>query len=120
MCLRWAAACGPRQYNARAAALRVRLASSAAQDSRPSTLIPMLIFWSIAALLVAVTLAVHRDQKRALDAELADGVISAEEHEAAMAELSRRLGEDVGAPGEPVPPTSPRKRTWVFAVALLV
>jgi len=104
----------------------------------------MLIFWSIAALLVAVTLAVlllplfsarrktaapdadaaalavYRDQKRALDAELADGVISAEEHEAAVAELSRRLGEDVGAPGEHVPRASPRKRTWVFAVALLV
>ena len=104
----------------------------------------MLIFWSIAALLVVVTLtvlllplistrrrsaapdanaaalAVYRDQKRALDAELADGVISAEEHEAAVAELSRRLGEEVDAPGERAPPASPRKRTWLFAVALLV
>jgi cytochrome c-type biogenesis protein CcmH len=104
----------------------------------------MLIFWSIAALLVAVTLAVlllplfsarrktsapdanaaalavYRDQKRALDAELADGVISAEEHEAAVAELSRRLGEDVDAPGEHAAPAAPPKRTWVFAVALLV
>ena len=102
----------------------------------------MLIFWSIAALLVVVTLtvlllplistrrrsaapdanaaalAVYRDQKRALDAELADGVISAEEHEAAVAELSRRLGEEVDAPGERAPPASPRKRTWLFAVAL--
>lgn len=104
----------------------------------------MLIFWSIAALLVAATLAVlllpllsarrktaapdanaaalavYRDQKRALDAELADGVISAEEHEAAVAELSRRLGEDVGAPGEQTPSASPRKHSWFFAVALLV
>jgi cytochrome c-type biogenesis protein CcmH len=104
----------------------------------------MLIFWSIATLLVAVTLAVlllplfsarrktaapdanaaalavYRDQKRALDAELADGVISAEEHEAAVAELSRRLGEDVGAPGEQAPAASPRKRTWLVAAALLV
>jgi cytochrome c-type biogenesis protein CcmH len=104
----------------------------------------MLIFWSIAALLVAVTLAVlllplfsarrktaapdanaaalavYRDQKRALDAELADGVISAEEHEAAVAELSRRLGEDVDTPVEHAPPAAPRKRTWFLAVALLV
>lgn len=105
---------------------------------------PTLIFWSIATLLVVVTLAVlllplfsarrktaapdanaaalavYRDQKRALDAELADGVIGAEEHEAAVAELSRRLGEDVGAPGEQAPAASPRKRTWIVAAALLV
>ncbi len=104
----------------------------------------MLIFWSLAALLVVVTLAllllpvlrarhaaaapdadaaavaVYRDQKQVLDAECADGVISAEEREAAVVELSRRLSEDVGAPSERVAPAVPRRRAWLFAVALLV
>ena len=92
----------------------------------------MLIFWSLAALLVAVTLAllllpqlrgrharpapdadaaavaVYRDQKRALDAELADGAIGAEEHESAVAELSRRLAEDVGPSRVPASAVSSR------------
>lgn len=104
----------------------------------------MLIFWSIAALLVVVTLAVllfplfakgrsttapdadaaatavYRDQKRALDAERSGGVINADEHEAALAELSRRLGEDIGAPAERAPAVPSRKRAWVIAVALAV
>jgi cytochrome c-type biogenesis protein CcmH len=104
----------------------------------------MLIFWSLAALLVVVTLAllllpllrvrhaaaapdadaaalaVYRDQKHALDAESADGTISAEEHETAVAELSRRLGEEVGLPHERAAPPSQRRHVWLFAVALLV
>ena len=67
----------------------------------------MILFWSLAALLIVITLsvllipllrrhsakdapdvnaaatAVYRDQKRALDAEYADGVITAAEREAA-------------------------------------
>jgi cytochrome c-type biogenesis protein CcmH len=104
----------------------------------------MLIFWSLAALLVVVTLAlllfpllrarrtraapdadaaaiaIYRDQKRALDAELADGAVSPEEHETSVAELSRRLAEDVGVPRERVAPASPHRRAWVVVVALLV
>lgn len=104
----------------------------------------MLTFWSLAVLLVAATLAllllpllrarraraapdadaaafaVYRDQKYALDAELADGAIGAEEHEAAIAELSRRLAEDVGPAREPAPPTPPLRRAWLIGVALLV
>lgn len=104
----------------------------------------MLTFWSLAVLLVAATLAllllpllrarraraapdadaaalaVYRDQKYALDAELADGAIGAEEHEAAVAELSRRLAEDVGPAREPAPPTPPLRRAWLIGVALLV
>jgi cytochrome c-type biogenesis protein CcmH len=104
----------------------------------------MLMFWSLAALLVVVTLAllllpllrarharaapdadsaaiaVYRDQKQALDGELADGAISTEEHETAVADLSHRLGEEVGAPSERTAPASPRRHAWLFAVALLV
>src|SRR5215471_18837063 len=101
----------------------------------------MLLFWSIAILLLALTLAfllppllrrrpraspdadaaaiaVYRDQKRALDAELAGGAISGAERDAAVLELSRRLGEEVGAP-PPSPPPLPR-RVWLVAVLLLI
>jgi cytochrome c-type biogenesis protein CcmH len=88
----------------------------------------MLLFWSIATLLVALTLgmllwpllrprhagaapdddaaavAVYRDQKRALDAECASGSITTSERDAALSELARRIAEDVAAP---VPATSP-------------
>jgi cytochrome c-type biogenesis protein CcmH len=104
----------------------------------------MYIFWSLATLLVATTLAllllpmlrarrakaapdadaaavaVYRDQKRALDAELADGAIGAQEHEAAIAELSRRVVEELGPPRESAPPSSPLRRAWPIGVALLV
>ena len=103
----------------------------------------MLLFWSLAALLVAATLAlllvplvrrarstagpdadaastaVYRDQKQALDAECADGVITAEEREAALSELSHRLAEEVGA--APKEPFSARRRSvWIVAAVLLV
>jgi cytochrome c-type biogenesis protein CcmH len=103
----------------------------------------MLLFWLLAALLVAVTLAlllvpllrrprqapmpdaaaattaVYRDQKQALDAEFADGVISGEEREAALAELSHRLAEDVAAPRANAPQPS-RRPAWILAAALLI
>lgn len=103
------------------------------------------LFWSLALLLLAVTLAfllppllrnrrpivaspdvdaaaiaVYRDQKRALDAELADGVISSEERDAAVAELTRRLGEEVTAPKAPAHPLRMSRRAWVIALALFV
>ncbi len=105
----------------------------------------MLFFWSLATLLVAVTLAllllpllrrrrqsadapdpdaaataVYRDQKQALDAEYADGVISAKEREAAVAELSHRLGEEVGRQGERAAPAFQRRSAWILAAVLLV
>ena len=105
----------------------------------------MLIFWSIAALLVLVTLAsllwpllrgrhisaapdaetaaisVYRDQKQALDAECADGVITPGEREAAVAELARRLGDELGAASVPTTARAPReRRAWFVALALLV
>jgi len=103
------------------------------------------LFWSLALLLLAVTLAfllppllrsrrpvvaspdadaaavaVYRDQKRALDAELADGVISSEEHDAAVAELTRRLGDEVVAPKAPAPALRMSRRAWAIAIALFV
>lgn len=104
----------------------------------------MLIFWSIAALLVVLTLAsllwpllrarhsqvapdaeaaaisVYRDQKQALDAECADGVITPGEREAAVAELVRRLGDELGAASAPTAPPPRQRRAWVVALALLL
>jgi len=103
----------------------------------------MLIFASIAGLLVVITLAailwpllrgrpaaatpdpqsnaiaVYRDQKQALDAECADGVISADERDAAVAELSRRLSEELAVPAA-VAGERGERRAWVVALALLV
>src|SRR5215472_11432718 len=103
----------------------------------------MLLFWLLAALLVAITLAlllipllrrsrppampdariatteVYRDQKQALDAEYADGVISGEEREAAVAELSHRLAEEVAAPRTDER-SVPRRPAWILAAALLI
>ena len=104
----------------------------------------MLIFWSIAALLVGVTLAlllwpllrarhvaaapdadsaaiaVYRDQKQVLDAECADGVITPGERDVAVAELARRLGDEVAAPRAATADRPGRRRAWVVALALLV
>jgi cytochrome c-type biogenesis protein CcmH len=102
----------------------------------------MLLFWSLALLLIAVTLAfllpplvrgrrgaaapdadaaaiaVYRDQKRALDADVASGAIGAAERDAAVLELSRHLGEEVVAPTQRS--HLPRPRAWVVATALLI
>jgi cytochrome c-type biogenesis protein CcmH len=102
----------------------------------------MFLFWSLALLLLGATLAfllppllrrrrpapapevdaaaiaVYRDQKRALDAELADGVISTAERDAAVAELTRRLGEEVGEPKGATTAHHPSRRAWAIALAL--
>ena len=113
----------------------------------------MLLFWSIATLLVALTLgmllwpllrghhvaiapdddtvaiAVYRDQKRALDVECAAGTITPSERDATLAELARRVSEDVAAtvhapPPSPAPAESAAapalKRAWVLALALML
>ncbi len=113
----------------------------------------MLLFWSIATLLVALTLgmllwpllrghhvaiapdddtaaiAVYRDQKRALDAECAAGTITPSERDATLAELARRVSEDVAATVQAPPPSPPSaesaaapapKRAWVLALALML
>jgi cytochrome c-type biogenesis protein CcmH len=102
----------------------------------------MLLFWSLAILLLAATLAfllpplvrgrrgtsapdadaaaiaVYRDQKRALDDDFANGALSDAERDAAILELSRRLGEEVGAPKQAS--HLPRRRAWLVAIALLI
>lgn len=113
----------------------------------------MLLFWSIAVLLVALMLgtllwpllrghhvaiapdddtaaiAVYRDQKRALDAECAAGAITPSERDATLAELARRVSEDVAATVRAPAPSPPLaegtaapapKRAWVLALALML
>ena len=102
----------------------------------------MLVFWLLAALLVAVTLAlllrpllrapdvgaapdadaatiaVYRDQKQALDADCADGVITPGERDAAVTELARRLGDEVKTVRGAKTDEGGRRRAWFAAVAL--
>ena len=104
----------------------------------------MLLFWSIAILLVALTLAallrpllrrrsatiapgddaaaiaVYRDQKRALAAECDAGSITASERDAALSELAQRVAADVVAGPSASEPASVRKRAWAPAIALLL
>ena len=97
----------------------------------------MTLFWTICALLAALVLAlvlrpllargaaagvsrreaniaIYRDQRRELDADLAAGKLAPEEHEKARTELEARLLEDVDAAGEA--PRAPRagRRTAVL------
>jgi cytochrome c-type biogenesis protein CcmH len=104
----------------------------------------MLVFWLLAALLIAVTLAlllrpllrarhiaaapdadaaaisVYRDQKQALDAECADGVITAAERDAAVTELARRLGDEVATVRSAETDQRGQRRAWFAATALLL
>jgi cytochrome c-type biogenesis protein CcmH len=104
----------------------------------------MLVFWSLAALLLAVTLAlllrpllrarhvaaapdadaaaisVYRDQKLALDAECADGVITAAERDAAVTELAQRLGDEVATVRSAQTDQRGQRRAWFAAAALLL
>jgi cytochrome c-type biogenesis protein CcmH len=104
----------------------------------------MLIFWFIAALLVALTLltllwpllraqplatapdaeaaavAVYRDQKQVLDAECADGVITPADRDQAVGELARRLGDELAVPGTTTTGGLGRRRAGIVALALLL
>ena len=104
----------------------------------------MLVFWSLAALLIAVTLAlllrpllrarhvavapdadaaaisVYRDQKQALDAECTDGVITPAERDAAVTELARRLGDEVATVRSAETDQRGQRRAWLAAAALLL
>lgn len=103
----------------------------------------MPLFWSLATLLVAAALAsllwpllrratlgdapnaevaalaVFRDHKRALDAERAAGTIGPAEHDAALAELTRRVVDESGdaSPGSATPQAP---RAWPIALGLVV
>jgi cytochrome c-type biogenesis protein CcmH len=102
----------------------------------------MLVFWSLAVLLVVVivavlvwpllrerrvatapdadaaAIAVYRDQRRALDDECAEGALTTEERDAAVAELARRLGDEVTAGRNAKPARRDDRRAWSVAIAL--
>jgi cytochrome c-type biogenesis protein CcmH len=97
----------------------------------------MTLFWAICAALAALALAlvlrpllarrgaagvsrreaniaIYRDQRRELDADLAAGKLAPGEHEKARAELEARLLEDVDAAGEATPPPRGGRRAAVL------
>jgi len=102
------------------------------------------VFWIAAAALIALTLValvwplmrrsanaaeeapgemaaattIYRDQRRQLDADLAAGAITTDEHAAALDELATRLGAEIAlpVPAEPAPAT---RAPWVAALVLV-
>ncbi|MEO5766321.1 MAG: c-type cytochrome biogenesis protein CcmI, partial [Casimicrobiaceae bacterium] len=106
---------------------------------------PVPLFWIFAFALVAITLAallwpllrrrpvlqapaseeaaasIYRDQKRQLDADLAGGAISTQEHAAALDELVARLGAELprdAAPRDEPPPRDSRA-PWIAALVIV-
>ena len=105
----------------------------------------MTVFWSIAALLAAVALAfvlpallgrrcatraatpdaanvaLHRDQLRELDADLAAGTLSPEQRDEARREIEQRLLDDVRSGNDTrAIPAGGRRTAWVVAAAVPV
>ena len=100
------------------------------------------LFWLVAVALVAATVAalvwpllrargprsdasedsattgVYRDQKRQLDAEVAVGAITAEEHDVALRELSGRLAQELQAGEQAAAPASPARSAYVAALVV--
>jgi len=66
----------------------------------------------------SATTAVYRDHKRQVEADLAAGAITAEERDAALAEITRRFGEELATAREPAPHVGERTR-WIAAMALV-
>lgn len=64
----------------------------------------------------AANLAVFRNQRADLDADLARGTITAEQYAQAQMELERRVLEEVSV--EPATPSPTRARNWIAAVAV--
>ena len=107
-------------------------------------MMPVPLFWLAALAIVAVTLAallwpllrrratddapealaattsIYRDQKRQLDADLAAGAITAQEHAAAQDELASRLGAEI-VPRHPEHRDGPAstRGPWVAALVLV-
>src|ERR1700692_3326592 len=67
----------------------------------------------------AASIAILRDQKRALDTERDAGEISDAERDAALSELARRVTEESDGAHTPASPRPP-KRAWWAAIALVV
>ena len=70
----------------------------------------------------SAAVAVYRDQKRALDAELASGTVTPEEYEASLAELAGRVADEVkeSTPASATASPFAAPRALAIAVALLV
>ena len=100
------------------------------------------LFWLIAFAIVAATLAalvlpflrahaarprpgeaeaaaaIYRDQTRQLEADVAAGVVGADQRDAARDEIVARLGAELSAPAEPAHASTPRN-AWIVAIAIV-
>ena len=104
----------------------------------------MMLFWLICAVMVAIALAfilptllqraaadnehskkeanieIYRDQLRELDADLANGIVSAEQHARDRDEIERRLLDDVSIPEQAKAKPVGRRLVTRWGVGLLV
>jgi cytochrome c-type biogenesis protein CcmH len=62
--------------------------------------------------------AVYRDHKRQVEADLAAGAITPDERDAALAEITRRFGEELATARETAPHVGERTR-WIAAMTLV-
>jgi cytochrome c-type biogenesis protein CcmH len=67
---------------------------------------------------VSATTAVYRDHKRQVESDFAAGAITAEERDTALAELTRRFGEELAHTSGATAQVSERTR-WIAAMALV-
>jgi cytochrome c-type biogenesis protein CcmH len=67
---------------------------------------------------VSATTAVYRDHKRQVESDFAAGVITEDERDAAMSELTRRFGEELAYAVDAAPRGGEHSR-WVAAIALV-
>lgn len=105
-------------------------------------MLPVPIFWLVALLLVAATVAalvwpllrararlpverediattdIYRDQKRQLDAELAAGAITPEQRDTGLDELATRLGAELDTMTAPAVASSSTRSSYVAALVL--
>ena len=103
----------------------------------------MVVFWSLAALMVLVALAfilvpllrpqpnagpsvveanldVLRSQRREIESDVATGVLPADARDEALAELVDRARDDLSAPTPASPPAPRARRPWVAAAAAVL
>ena len=66
----------------------------------------------------AANVAIYRDQRRELDADLAAGTLAREDYERARAELEVRALRDAGQPDEAPAQPQGRRFAWVLAAAV--
>ncbi|HEY2863071.1 MAG TPA: c-type cytochrome biogenesis protein CcmI [Casimicrobiaceae bacterium] len=68
----------------------------------------------------SAAIAVFRDQKRAIDAELDSGAITGAERDVVLGDLAQRMAEEIGGPTRPKDVVAAARPAWPLAIVLLL